>query len=199
MKLFRTLACSLLLPVAAIAAIDVNIYVSVPDGLYFESDGATRVDDSYTLDWGVLSISFADFTNLTPQEQIAYLADIDTNFTSLGSFQFNSDGTLEQEPAYRGDVPVGTSPGDQLYTLVKNALGTQLGLFTATGTAFWTMPASPGEANLFLEAGTPTALIGSTSGVNGILADQVPEPSTYAFLAGVMTLGLVAYRRRQKI
>ncbi|WP_309385462.1 PEP-CTERM sorting domain-containing protein [Cerasicoccus frondis] len=185
------------------ASFTINNIVGSGFGNYLQSDGATLVNADYQLQYGVFDI---DSYNALPD-------NLKTNFSSVSSL-LSTDATQTKDFDASGGIfttdqfgspfePMAGDPtpttGDQIYILVYNTLNTdEFGLFTSTA---WLVPNTDiGDATLApteLQS-TGTALVGSISGENGILANTVPEPSTYALLAGVMTLGLVAYRRRQK-
>lgn len=190
-----------LLATASHAAIEINVYVAPLDGRYLQPDGVTPVNSNYTLEIGVINgFTFQEFLAMTPQEQAqAAVTAVDTFVGFSGPFNFEANGNMDLLPAYFGARP--GAVGEQLYTKVVNALG-EIGIFTADN-PFWQIgdDGSGGPtplSQLFLDAGTPYALVGSIDGIDGVLANQVPEPSTYAFIAGLATLGLVAYRRRQR-
>ncbi|MEO0795329.1 MAG: PEP-CTERM sorting domain-containing protein [Verrucomicrobiota bacterium] len=203
-KLLLLALSAAVLPLTQSQAIRINVFVTDIDGLYLQPDGSTRVTDDYSLEWGTLDVSISEFESLTPSEQIAYILDIDNHFTSGQTIPFAANGEIDLGPAFDASLPAGMNFGEQLFTLVRNTTESELGLFAVPAISFWSLPGSElGSSDLFLEAGQPgtdpIALYGSVSGINGVLAAApVPEPATYALIAGVMTLGLVAYRRRQK-
>lgn len=186
---------------AAFGAIEVEVFVSSDDGLYLQSNGVTPTNQTYTLDAGYIpGFDLNTFMNATPQEKQTMRNSAYNDFVSFaGPFNFEDIlGNLTEDPAYLGTRPAAI--GTQLYTLVQNALTGEVGIFTVEN-AFWEIGDDSGvtpKSSLFLQVGTPIAVIGSVDGINGVLAGAVPEPSTYAFIAGLLTLGLVAYRRRQR-
>lgn len=191
-------------PMSSYAAIDLPVFAEVPgsagDGVYLNPD-LSSVNETYTLQLGFMDMTLNDINGLDSSARSAYLGDLDTHFSSFAEFNFTVNGLLlgDSNSTYNGSIPTGASAGDRVYTYVTDALNTVHGLFTSdNGGAAWTLPNDPGNRAIFLTAGTPQALIGSIDdGANGVL-QVVPEPSTYAFAAGLMTLGLVAYRRRQR-
>lgn len=197
-KALALTSCSALLFTGAQAAIEIDVYVSADDGFYYQPNSIVPVDSTYELTVGIINgFTFAEYVAMTPQEQADAMVTAYNTFVAVTApTAFDNNGEMTLNPAYLGPRPA--EVGAQLYTLVQNALG-EIGIFTVDE-EFWQIgndSDSTPLSQLFLEVGTPVAIIGSVDGINGVLAAQVPEPSTYAFMAGLMTLGLVAYRRRR--
>lgn len=171
-------------------------------GRYLQPDGVTPVNGSYEIAFGVLDR--AAFDNLTPQQKLDFsVVSGLLSYNANQTFTFDSNGLIFQGRDYgSGAQPLAGNPtpsqGDDLYTLVYNTIDTAIfGLFG--GIDLWQVPTDLGSELLIPSELNPgDALVGSLSGSNAVLANTVPEPSTYALVAGMLTLGLVAYRRRQR-
>ncbi len=106
-------------------------------------------------------------------------------------------GTGDANPDLVSAMFPNLSTGDQLAVVWFPTLsfssdfsltnGTSYGLFTVNSSTDWQVPAGGGAIS-------PVVPIGSMASLTAI-----PEPSTYAMLAGLATLGFAVGRRRQKI
>ncbi|MGE9296443.1 MAG: PEP-CTERM sorting domain-containing protein, partial [Puniceicoccales bacterium] len=156
----------------------------------------------FVLQFGTFDI--AAFNNLTPEQQMDFTivsALLNTNVAQ--TVEFDANGEIFAVPAATLPLPLAgnATTGDQLYTLVYSTVdNNQFGVFTATPTAtVWQVPPDLSVTTLTnsVFAASGTAIVGSFDGNNALLINAVPEPSTYALLAGGMALALVAYRRRR--
>jgi len=197
----KLIAIASVLATASISqAAFLNILATPAQGGTYLLPGGGDLNPDFNLDWGIFDLDA--FNALTPEEQ--------ADFTVVNGL-FQGNGAIGYDDVEQGFSLTGSqidlaeiagqpSTGTQLYTLVWNTtLTEQFGLFTADA-ASWTVPASNdfGIINL-ANSDFPTsgeALIPG-SGFDGSNGLVVPEPSTYALIAGVLALGLVAYRRRR--
>ena len=203
MKLGSTLLLATVCAYSATAAITVNVIASsVASSGQYQTPTGGLIDTSYELQWGIFDRAAYD---ALPEAQKTDFSVVSGLLSSNQTLTADASGNIlsTSAPGNSFNLPLagGATGGEQLYTLVYNTLDTNIfGLFTSTSN-FWKVPTNePGTSILTNSsfATTGEALVGSFEGSNALLANTVPEPSTYALLAGVMTLGLVAYRRRQK-
>jgi len=185
------------------AAFTIRVISNDAFGRYLEPDGVTNVNENYEVQFGVFDR--VAFDNLDPAQKMDFATVsslLSTNANQTFSFDSNGDMSVTGEYGQPTDPDLAGTPtpsaGDDLYVLVYNTLNNAVfGLYG--GLTDWEVPVDLQNTNLLtVDLGASNALVGSLSGNNAVLANTVPEPSTYAFVAGLMTLGLVAYRRRQR-
>jgi len=207
-SIIRILAALALAPAGLFA---VNTYNIFSDGTvqFFQPGGSTKITASYSFEVGV----FATGTVFNS----ASAAQVAANFTSFTA-------STSWVPDFFGDSSnVGAaivSPSfDEATLYPAGTSGKQLAIWiydtkTPSATTDWIIVTNPSwiaTAQVFgssvaaadynvSDAGT-VLLYGSsldlTKGVTALAPSAVPEPSTYAALAGVAVLGLAALRRRR--
>ncbi|WP_309397403.1 PEP-CTERM sorting domain-containing protein [Cerasicoccus maritimus] len=194
------------------AAFTISISLNDFFGKYYQNESSGTLTSDYSFSFSTV-FDLDTFNSLTEAQKsdfatVSALFSTDASQTTAfgtntGSSPIPEDNILAQPLNTYTTLAGDSTPteGDQIYVLVYNSLMNNWGLFTDTN---WQVPATNDSIpdnytiNNFSLSTSGTALVGSINGVNGILITAVPEPSTYAFMAGLMTLGLVAYRRRQK-
>jgi len=142
------------------------------------SDGTSTVTSGSLIRFGTMSVS--DFTGFTT------IGQFESVFTELstGAFTIGGDAT--------GSIATGTiGEGVSLFAIAYNGL-----TVGNVESAVISLGSTPSFGPLAGSPATSTALYGSNSGSNINFA-PVPEPSTYAALAGLFALSFVMVRRRR--
>ena len=115
--------------------------------------------------------------------------------------------------AQQGGVGTSNDTGSQIFFWAFNdpdlSSATEWAIVRNTDST-WMVPADPvpGTTNIDLGANTPTRIIefgaesatvslGGSLNVQSALVSAVPEPSTYALFAGILSIGFVAVRRHR--
>ena len=138
--------------------------------------------------------SFAAGTDFSTGS-ISYL---DSQFTQYGSSTIGNGyaGLAGYMDASTTNAPVSA----KLYYWVFNApttvAATQIGIFSNTGT-LWTTPANAPDT-VFTDLSTANLANFGTLTPSFAMTSAVPEPSTYAAILGLATLGFVGYRRYRR-
>ena len=171
MKTIKLLALTLALPIASFATgLNFNTY-NPSLGDILKANGS-KFGSTDIASFGTLSSTLGDFSTLS------------SNFTSLGTSNFTAAGELLAPTTMR--APSTVSPSTAIFILIDSSDGEQ-GVFS--------MGTTPTVGLLSATPSTMTAIHGSDTGIN--LNTVVPEPSTYAMLAGALALGYVMIRRRK--
>ncbi|WP_244648130.1 MULTISPECIES: PEP-CTERM sorting domain-containing protein [unclassified Lentimonas] len=172
--------------------------ISLSGSFVYESDGTTKVSTGDYVSVGYFSDGF-DFSSIPTLTWDALGASSYTELT--GSYGITSDGVSGGGGTATGilgktlyvwffaDASVPTSP---------DLIGSQeFGLFSGSG-ADWTAKGDNpfSDFNNLSVSGITDNEYGSIIG-GGVSLSPVPEPSTYAALAGLCALGAVMVRRRR--
>ena len=184
-----SILASLFIVAASNAAVTVSIIANTGSGLYQDKLGSNLSDGSL-LKYGFFDES--SYSSLGAAAQSNF-ASVDALFTQVEEV-FASDGEyLSLSNSFSG-----LTQGNKFYTWVFNAAdgasATEWGIFSSSN-SLWSVPADIGVATLTTSV-IDNLVVGGTSGSNYTLA-AVPEPSAYAVLAGVLSLGYATVRRRR--
>ena len=173
MNIAKLTTLMLLAPIAAFATgLSFQTLASTAGEIRTSSGGTFSSTTSAS--FGSISVSTSGFTSFS---------DYSDAFTSLGVNTFTATGDLLSPTTIgAGNIAAGTS----IWLLIDT--GTEQGAFS--------LGTTPSLGVLVSNPGVSTAGWGSKSG-NNLLTTAVPEPSTYAMLAGALALGYVMIRRRK--
>ena len=178
------------------AAVSIQVRANSIVGQYLDSDGATLPDGS-VMRIGLFDVSALN--NLTPSELLDYnaLNSIFTEWTSISSASGNFLSLINSI-----DLLPSSQTNDPVFAWVFNAAlptnATAYGVFTASGSPAWTVPADNGSL-IMNAADINEVRVGSTdaSSPTNYLLTPVPEPASYAAFLGLVGLCLAAWRRRR--
>ena len=172
---------------------------------YFAASATSSLVESSN-SYSTLNAAFTAFGEGTIPTSSGTLNETGTPVGNSNTMYVNNAALLNVSGAFFGSFtlpatfPV-TSGTQQLYMWVFNssnpATATQWGIFTD---ASWTFPPNLGAANMTMNSsGIQPLRYGGTTGSDYELASipAVPEPSTFALLAGAMAIGITFICRRR--
>lgn len=169
--------------------VSVNIVSNDSTGLYLTSSLGSMANFAY--EYGYLDENAYDSLGLNQLD----FNSVDNIFNTIGSGLFNADGTIFST-GNSVTIPAVEEPqvGSNLYMWVFDSsdpsTSSEWGLF---GSSNWLMP--PDLASVSLTSNLiDNVVFGDVSG-NNFITSPVPEPSTYALLAGILSIGYVVVRR----
>lgn len=183
----------------AASAISVNIIANSASGRYLSSSEATLPTGS-VVKYGVLDVSAYNALSASQKQNFAAVSGV---FSELGETAVNSSGDVVSTGNIHNLPENGVGFSEQLYTWVFNSgtpgSATEWGIFTSSSTNWGTGTDNIGTSTLSTSFETMSAVVGTiNSGSTDTYSLQaVPEPSTYAAIAGFAVLGVVALRRRR--
>lgn len=183
-----TFATMIATSLSSFGAVSVNLIANSSTGLYLSSSGAAL--PGAEIRYGYFDSTGVDFSNYS---------DVADSFSQLGTTNLDSTGSLFSIGNSHPIPPASEEPQPQSQLTVwvfseatGSASSSEWGLFTSSS---WIMPTDLGLASL------TSSLIGETGVIYGSKVGNnyhlVPEPSTYAMLAGALALGYVMVRRRK--
>jgi hypothetical protein len=193
--LLKTIALCAIFSTSSQAAVSINVVANTATGKYLTSTlGSTA---TFAYEFGYLDETAYD---LLGANQTDY-ASVDAVFNTLGSGVVNGSGEIFSlgNAVVIPTSPEKPQPGDNLYMWVFNSAvassATEWGVFSSST---WIMPNDLGIVSLTSSL-IDNVVVGGTSGSDFTLASvaPIPEPSTYAALAGLLALGYVVVRRRR--
>ena len=194
MKLAKLILSSCLVAGAVNAAVTVNILSNSSFGFYQDS-GAAALGDGSLLRYGTFDEAGYD---LLSTAQRADYATVDALFTELGTVSASGGDFFSTGNSYTFPVS-GISTGDKLYTWVFNtsdaSVATEWGIFSSSN-SLWNVATDPGTTTLS-NNNIDNFVVGSAGAGTNVLLSAVPEPSTYAAIAGFLALGVAMVRRRR--
>jgi hypothetical protein len=182
---------------AAAVSFSHAVTISVTGTSVFLSDGVSLVPQGSYISVGYFDGAFTGFAGLSDRSWSDVIA---ADYTEAVSGAINPDGALA------GGGTVTGIAGETLYMWVFNVIGAptgninaqDYGLFTGSS-AVWTakgdVPFPPEFSNINI-ADVDNSILGQNGGGNLTLASAVPEPSSFALLAGCFGLAWVMVRRR---
>lgn len=203
---------ALIAATSASAQITISDFSTAPGGADFSGGVGTwnnGAADQFTTSAGVLSITSVSSGNPDSTGYFAF-ADLQgggsINAVALNLTQLIVTARIDVGNVATGGVSVIFYDGDgsgteALYGTFAND-GVSIGSFTSGGFTTQTItliahPAGGNAANIRyfgISGAGPTANFRMS--FDSIVVSAVPEPSTYAMIAGVLALGFVAWRRR---
>lgn len=200
MKLFRPLFIVVGLLLAGVASLQAQTTINFtsPIGEIGKTSTGSDLDASFTF-------AIGSFGNFTPDS--SNVADWASNFTVLGSVNW-TEGLFSQYSGtgnlLNNNAPFTTSNQGFIWGYNTQVIGASTEWILLTN-ASWTFPTSGSQPTVdwtSTDVGTYAALgvLNTLSSdpylQTANLLSAVPEPSTYALLAGLATLGFVWFRRR---
>ncbi len=187
-----------LFPLAGIAGTFTGNWYTDASGTIQFSDNSTLLTNSYSVEVGVFA-TVPNFANLSALPSFTSLSTGTWDANILGAGKGGASLPLFADSAT--GYAAGSAAGMQVYAWVFNsktvAASSHWSIITNPS---WLLPTIPdGAANAdvqwtITDAGT-SYMVGDLIGNSVVLESAIPEPATYAAILGLVTLGLVGYRR----
>jgi hypothetical protein len=187
-------------PLAVMASVSANWFTDSSGSIQFRDTAGSLLGNSYNVEVGVFS-GTPDFSKPGALPTFTSLATGKWDSNILGGEGLNGQGGASLSfgsDLVTGAYTSGASAGMQVYGWVFNSKALAGSSQWAVVTnANWVLPTITDAVDGFdwsITDANTSVVFGTVSGNNvGLVA--VPEPSTYAAILGLATLGLVGFRR----
>lgn len=186
---------------SAFAQITISTFSALPGGANFTTGGSWSSPDQLTVSSGVLTVGVVGAGNPTDSGYLGF-ADLAVTAPIAGSQLLSLTVTARIDAG-------NASPGFSVNLFDDQGLGALTATFATSSfvsgsftSVTATLSAHPENGTLSTISSFGIAGSGTSSAFrmsfDSVVANVIPEPSTYAAIIGALALGLAAYRRRQQ-
>ena len=195
MNKYLTLALASLVVISSASASLIN-FQSGSLSSYLQADGTTNLDSTYSFALGTFNESVLSGTSNT------WGSGFTDQMDGVNTWKTSGPAPLQNKFQNENAMTSATANGQAAYIFGYNVAVDEIILFKNAAWIFPTRDSLDTVADIFSLQDAGTQVV-TTSGAfasfnnNLTMLAVVPEPSTYAMLAGVLALGYVMIRRRK--